>query len=56
VTPRITPMHAVAAGIPPIHSAFAAPRPVARLINLVDDSLSSVHRAQARSAGVSAQD
>jgi hypothetical protein len=37
--PRIALIHAVAAAIPPVHAAFAADWPEARLVNLFDDSL-----------------
>jgi len=38
--PRIALIHAVDVAIPPIHAAFAALWPEARLMNLFDDSLS----------------
>jgi Asp/Glu/hydantoin racemase len=37
--PRIALIHAVAAAIPPVHAAFAAEWPEARLANIFDDSL-----------------
>ena len=39
--PRIALIHAVAAAIPPVHAAFAADWPEARLANIFDDSLPS---------------
>lgn len=40
-SPRITLIHAVAVAMAPIHTAFQADWPEARLVNILDDSLSA---------------